>query len=439
MFVLYYLIASFAMMAAGIGIILLTGKTGAALLPCLFMFTLLIPACAVTVRRLHDIGRSAWFLLVSLIPVIGEILLLVVLLSKGIPDTNHYGKKPETTTHNNNYYRIRSASVTLIISSVFWLLSLAIFIFISNSVVTNQMLLSLLLPVGLITVGITLFSKRTFSSDIAWSLIVFSLVWLLIAFFTIQDSLAGLLSKFDVPLLIQQFEILVPVALLISGIYILMKKSDRTVPSCILFAGSCVWLLSIIIKVIQIPDIQRYIPDLASIMLEIVVPVSFMVLARTMLSKNLYAKKSKNGMEEQVVSEKSNAMQPVTELEVEPIFQPEIVQTVEQAAQPEQPEQPEILQMVEQSEQPEIVQIVEPVAQPVPVHKPTPIDDFRKKVVFLREDRDNNNIWIIYNAPTKAIAMMFLSRQRIERPAYFVIVETPEGNFGKDKDGIYQE
>jgi uncharacterized membrane protein YhaH (DUF805 family) len=46
----------------------------------LFVF---IPALAVTVRRLHDVGKSGWMLLIVFIPLIGFIWLLVLLLQKG--------------------------------------------------------------------------------------------------------------------------------------------------------------------------------------------------------------------------------------------------------------------------------------------------------------------------------------------------------------------
>ncbi|MDR2774666.1 MAG: hypothetical protein LBC19_07990, partial [Tannerella sp.] len=62
-----------------------------------------------------------------------------------------------------------------------------------------------------------------------------------------------------------------------------------------------------------------------------------------------------------------------------------------------------------------------------------------RKATFVREDREANSIWVIYSAPSKADAMVFLSQQQIVRPLYYVIVETPEGNFGRDKDGFYQE
>ena len=426
MFVLFYIISSFLILAAGIGIMLLTKKEGALLLPCLFMFALLIPCWAVTIRRLHDIGRSAWFLLVNLIPVIGGIMLLVVLISKGTADNNQYGKNPEITKQNN-YYRIRSASVALIISSIVWLFSLIIFIFFHNGLISNQILLSLLLPVGLIISGSILFSKRMFSSDIAWSLVVFSIVWLVIKIFEVRDSVPGLLTSFNLPLVIEQLVILIPFALLLSGIYIMIKKTDRTVPACLLFIGSFIWIVSIILKTIHVPYFQSDMLYCLSKMMEIVVPVSLMVFARTMLSKNLSTRKSKNEIEEPVKIEKAITLQPIVNQEMESIIQPQTVPVVEL------PEKPQAVPVIESAEKLQAIQVVELSERPVT------IDDYRKKVVFLREDRDGDNIWVVYKAPTKAIATMFLSNQQIDRPSYYVVVETPEGNFGKDINGNYQE
>jgi hypothetical protein len=45
----------------------------------------------------------------------------------------------------------------------------------------------------------------------------------------------------------------------------------------------------------------------------------------------------------------------------------------------------------------------------------------------------------VYSAPEKADAIAFLEEQTVTHPSFFVVVETPDGNFGKDKDGIYQE
>jgi hypothetical protein len=49
----------------------------------LYSLLIFIPALAVTVRRLHDVGKSGWMLLIIFIPLIGPIWLLVLLLQKG--------------------------------------------------------------------------------------------------------------------------------------------------------------------------------------------------------------------------------------------------------------------------------------------------------------------------------------------------------------------
>jgi len=62
-----------------------------------------------------------------------------------------------------------------------------------------------------------------------------------------------------------------------------------------------------------------------------------------------------------------------------------------------------------------------------------------KEVAFMREDRDTDNVWSIHQASCKADAMAFLSSHPVDRPHFYLIVETPEGNFGRDLHGIYQE
>ncbi len=60
----------------------------------IYALLVLIPALAVAVRRLHDIGKSGWMLLVGFIPIIGAIWLIVLWASEGQPDSNQYGEKP---------------------------------------------------------------------------------------------------------------------------------------------------------------------------------------------------------------------------------------------------------------------------------------------------------------------------------------------------------
>lgn len=54
-----------------------------------------LPAIAVWVRRLHDVGKSGWFLLIVFIPVIGGIWLLILALQDSQPGENKYGPNPK--------------------------------------------------------------------------------------------------------------------------------------------------------------------------------------------------------------------------------------------------------------------------------------------------------------------------------------------------------
>lgn len=55
---------------------------------------LLLPGIAVSVRRLHDIDRTGWWILIGLVPLVGAILLLIWYCSKGTPGPNTYGSDP---------------------------------------------------------------------------------------------------------------------------------------------------------------------------------------------------------------------------------------------------------------------------------------------------------------------------------------------------------
>ncbi len=64
------------------------------LLGPLFSLATILPAIAVSVRRLHDIGRTGWWVLLHLIPVIGFLVMLYFYLQRGEPSRNDYGPPP---------------------------------------------------------------------------------------------------------------------------------------------------------------------------------------------------------------------------------------------------------------------------------------------------------------------------------------------------------
>ena len=57
-------------------------------------FGLIIPGISAGVRRLHDRDKSGWFMLISVIPIIGTIFLLVMLAEKGTEGKNRFGEYP---------------------------------------------------------------------------------------------------------------------------------------------------------------------------------------------------------------------------------------------------------------------------------------------------------------------------------------------------------
>ncbi|GAA3029358.1 DUF805 domain-containing protein [Streptomyces olivoverticillatus] len=57
----------------------------------LYSLAVLLPSLAVAVRRLHDTDRSGWWVLLSLIPIVGGIILLIFLASASKPQDNAYG------------------------------------------------------------------------------------------------------------------------------------------------------------------------------------------------------------------------------------------------------------------------------------------------------------------------------------------------------------
>lgn len=61
----------------------------------IYTLAILLPSLAVAVRRLHDTGRSGWWLLIAFIPIIGGIILLVFECLDSDPNTNKYGPNPK--------------------------------------------------------------------------------------------------------------------------------------------------------------------------------------------------------------------------------------------------------------------------------------------------------------------------------------------------------
>jgi len=61
-----------------------------------FIIACILPRIAVAVRRLHDIDRSGWWLLIGFVPLVGWIVLLIWYCSRGDEHANRFGDPPLT-------------------------------------------------------------------------------------------------------------------------------------------------------------------------------------------------------------------------------------------------------------------------------------------------------------------------------------------------------
>lgn len=82
-YIIFYIVAS-----------LIDGLLNTYFITSILSLALAIPSISVTARRLHDTGRTGWWQLISLIPLIGIIVLIVFLVQDSHED-NEYGPNPK--------------------------------------------------------------------------------------------------------------------------------------------------------------------------------------------------------------------------------------------------------------------------------------------------------------------------------------------------------
>jgi uncharacterized membrane protein YhaH (DUF805 family) len=69
-----------------------------AILCAAFVLATFLPALGMMIRRQHDIGLSGWFVLLSLIPSVGNLIMLVFTLVPSQKHDNKWGPVPESLT-----------------------------------------------------------------------------------------------------------------------------------------------------------------------------------------------------------------------------------------------------------------------------------------------------------------------------------------------------
>lgn len=103
MFFLFNMIISIALMLIENTTGLSNPEQGFGMISGLYSLAMVIPSLAVCVRRLHDTNKSGWYILISLIPLVGPILLLVRLVKDGDLGENKYGPNPKATPEAVNF------------------------------------------------------------------------------------------------------------------------------------------------------------------------------------------------------------------------------------------------------------------------------------------------------------------------------------------------
>lgn len=87
----YFALVQFVIVIIAITLDTLIFDSGIGLFYILALLSLMLPAIAVTIRRLHDTSRSGWWTLISFIPLIGSIILLVYLATETSQESNQWG------------------------------------------------------------------------------------------------------------------------------------------------------------------------------------------------------------------------------------------------------------------------------------------------------------------------------------------------------------
>jgi len=86
----FYLFQIIAMVVASVIDGVLTGG----LLYLISSFGLFIPGLAAGIRRLHDLNKSGWWLLIALVPLVGILVLIFWFAGRGTEGENRFGPDP---------------------------------------------------------------------------------------------------------------------------------------------------------------------------------------------------------------------------------------------------------------------------------------------------------------------------------------------------------
>jgi uncharacterized membrane protein YhaH (DUF805 family) len=188
-------VAMFIDLVAGWKITVDSGSPMLSYGPCYltYMLATLLPALAVEVRRLHDLGKSGWWMLIALIPLVGVIWLLVLFCTDGQSGQNRYGAGPKSV---KQYFperrREKSIAIAFIVGAVVSLIG-SVFNWIQHTVPFWFWLISALIVVLMLLFGV--FYHPAGNSDKTENRR--NIAFVLLAIATLIPAIQGILSLFD--------------------------------------------------------------------------------------------------------------------------------------------------------------------------------------------------------------------------------------------------
>lgn len=294
MYILFVFILLIAALIVGIPIGALAGGYSALALYYMVAMALQLPGLAVAARRLHDIGKSGWWLLIGLIPFIGGIWLLVLVLTDSQPGDNKYGPNPkeagelpypkEKKTMSAGIAMIVGASCSIIVVLFWWfvlrLLSGDQIIGFANlGGYFLSRLLPLAAPLTVFIAGIALVQKKANFQVAAIAFLVGGAIWVVnvsTTFFQPAEFLS--LSR----IISAVISLVVPAAIIMVGLGWLQKKenmkTEATLLTVAVILSLCQTLYWAIVSMQSYNELGDLFYELFQ-MLDVITSISLLALA----------------------------------------------------------------------------------------------------------------------------------------------------------------
>ena len=91
----YWMFVLFNIIAVILAAVVDNALGGSGVVSTIYGLAVFLPGLALAVRRLHDTGRSGWWMLISFLPLIGLIVLIIFFVQDSQPGSNQFGPNPK--------------------------------------------------------------------------------------------------------------------------------------------------------------------------------------------------------------------------------------------------------------------------------------------------------------------------------------------------------